>query len=383
MNSRNIIQEIFSCIKMSIQVLLDDNLTLVYAATQGSTLPTPSTTITNTTASSQLSSQSQYEWIYPNLNTSSSSNNVNSFITVAGDSNSVNNTSAYSTINAGVNGMYFGAVPLQYFNNTDVTTKNIAAILNRANTYQVPKNGTLIIESVVNAKQFNVCMNPFPIELVANPQADPRLVCPMLKNSFTTSGVNGKQVTVNTGFAITNEVIYAFYEILPATTNNVSPNSLLGIGNNAAFTAMIPIAAVNELADDYVTLGIGYNGAGPITWFVNSVEKYIVPMVGFYPEPQYIIINYGGTPSGLPPAGLNVTVGLSINQYMDGCLPGFEARPALIQLQTGVMYYSPYSSQSVFAPQLFSKKQNDVDNVLWGQGGVINLRRQIIYTLNV
>jgi hypothetical protein len=370
---------------MTIQVLLDDNCTSEIVYTQGQSLQYPAIQVNSANANIALSSQSQYEWIIPNLDTTPSSSSTSSTSSgdfIPGVTSTVSNPQSYFNYTAGVNGLTIGAVPLEYFNNTDVTTKNLSAVINRANTYQIPTSGTLVVETTINAKQLGVCNNPYPIELVANPQADPRLVSSLIRNYFDVTNSQGIIMRVVTGFAITNQVIYALYIIYPSPANQNSPNSYIGTSYSASFVSLIPIAAVNQLTDEYTTLSIGYNSSGIITWFVNSVEKYIVPRVGFYPEPQYIVINYAGIASQLNIAGSYVTLGFAIAQFLDACLPGFDARPALIPLLSGVAYYSPYLTQAIFTPQLFTKKQADVANVLFGQGAVMNIRNQLVFIVN-
>ena len=275
-------------------------------------------------------------------------------------------------IQSGPNGTTIGVVPATLDVTTNSAFEHVKWLAYRNQAFDIPANGCLVSEVTLSAKQTGIECNPFPVDHVPNPQSDPRLISPSIAT------IND-QYLITLGTFFTNEVIYAFYEILP-----FNKPSYGGPGPDyAAFSSLIPIGCVKDYNDGLVTVGTAIS-ANRASWLVNGETRYTTPQLGFYPDPQYIVRDLGGPPVARTIS--NINLGFGVFTLLDACLPGKNCcRPGLIQLDD-TTYYNPCAiscvpgQDSPKVPQTFLLP-NIPSNRLWGQGGILNLKRQVVYTL--
>lgn len=275
---------------------------------------------------------------------------------------------------SGSNGTTIGSVP--YTLSTTNGTDHAKFLAYSSKSYDLPTNGELISEVVMSGRVTGVECNPFPVQLVPNPQSDYRLAC------FGQANINFAHL-VTSDLIMTNDVIYALYEILP----EYKP-SFGGPGPDyASFSSQIPVGCRKDLDENgYVTLSIAYNRSqGIIRYLVNGEERYRTPRVGFYPDPQYITNNFGGPQVAIDLD--NINLGFGTFTLLDYTLPSNNCcdRSALIALFDPKLYHNPcdvpclpqYSNQSLY---IYDPSAN-INNRLFGQGAYMNLKRRVVYTV--
>lgn len=274
-------------------------------------------------------------------------------------------------IQSGVNGTTIGVMPATLDVTTNSADEHVKWLAYRNQSFNVPTTG-IVSEVTMSSTQLGVDCNPFPIDYVPNPQADPRLI----SGSITNINLD-YLITLDTFF--TNEVIYALYEILP-----FNKPSYGGSGPDyAAFSSLIPIGNLRDYNNGVVTIGTLVKPTCA-SWLVNGQIRYTVPQLGFYPEPQYIVRNLGGPPVARTISSINF--GFGVFTLLDACLPGSNCcRPGLIQLEN-TSYYNPCAISCVPGQDNPKVAQtflvpNSPGNRLWGQGAILNLKQQLIYTL--
>jgi hypothetical protein len=271
-------------------------------------------------------------------------------------------------------GTTIGSVPFSLTVNNDLD--HVKWLAYRSQTFTLPDNGELIAETTLSGRCVGVDCNPFPVSLVPNPQSDYRL------SAYGPSNIDFTHL-MTSDFFITNEVIYALYEILPDNKPSYG-----GPGPDyASFSSLIPVGGKEDYdpATGTVTVGTAYNKAcGYIRFLVNGEERYRTPRVGHYPDPQYISINHGGPETDIVMETVNL--GYGIFTLLDGALIGSNCcRPGLIALDKPDLYYNPCAVPCL--PQFQGQKQtfyNTTDPAslrLWGQGAYMNLKKQVIYTV--
>ncbi len=275
-------------------------------------------------------------------------------------------------IQSGPGGTVIGVMPATLDDTSSSSFEHIKWMAFRNTSYTVPTSGCIVSEVTMSSKQLGLSCNPFPVEYVPNPQSDPRLISGCIANENFQY-----QIALDTFF--TNEVIYALYGILP-----YNKPSYGGSGPDyAAFTSLIPIATTKDYINGMVTIGTAV-GANCASWLVNGEVRYTTPQLGFYPDPQYIVRNLGGPPVARTIS--NINFGFAVYTLLDTCLPGPSCcRPGLITLEN-TTYYNPCAISLVpgqdnpKVPQAFLLP-NKSEYRLWGQGAILTLKNQLIYTM--
>jgi hypothetical protein len=275
-------------------------------------------------------------------------------------------------VHSGPEGTVIGVMPATLDNTANSAFEHVKWLAFRNKSYTVPTSGYIISEVTMSSKQLGIECNPFPVEYVPNPQSDPRLISGSIAN------INLQYlITLDTFFS--NEVIYALYEILP-----FNKPSYGGSGPDyASFSSLIPIGTIKDYNNGMVTIGTAV-GANCASWLVNGEVRYTTPQLGFYPEPQYVVRNLGGPPVARTIS--NINFGFGVFTLLDACLPGPSCcRPGLIPLEN-TTYYNPCAisltpgQDNEKVPQTFFLP-NKSEYRLWGQGAIMSLKNQLIYTM--
>ncbi|MGH4015634.1 MAG: DUF6081 family protein [Pseudonocardiaceae bacterium] len=214
----------------------------------------------------------------------------------------------------------------------------------------------LSCETWMSGRTYGAGGHPFG-DHVANPDADLRLT------SVTMNAIDPETSTVF-DFFITNEQIYAFYERLP--------NSREQLGNYAAFSYAIPVA--DRSPHDRHHLEISYDrSAGVVRWLVDGDEVYQVDRLGHrLASREHLVLDHGGEETPVQPRQLSC--GMGMISILDGELPG---QSALVRLSSADgFYFDPATGEP--DPQTFLDDESLESNRLFGQGAGLDMSRFVV-----
>lgn len=270
---------------------------------------------------------------------------------------------------SGPDGTTIGSVPFTL--TTTNLNNHVKFLALSAQPFKIPDYGELVMETTLSGKCLGVDCNPFPVSLVPNPQSDFRLAC------FGSVNLNYTYL-ITCDILLTNEVIYAIYEILPE-----NKPSFGGKGPDyAAFSAEIPIGCKKDLdANGNVTVAVACSQTHT-RYFINGEERYKTPRLGHYPDPKYITNNWGGPE--VDRVVPNVNPGYATFSLLDYSNYGpCDQRSTLVALYTPSFYKNPCDiSGHCNEPFFIYDTSAALNNRIWGQGAYMKLRKRIIYTIS-
>lgn len=146
----------------------------------------------------------------------------------------------------------------------------------------------------------------------------------------------------------TDDWIYGYYECY--SRNPMS--------QNATFVSVIPLCKRGALSptckdgslDDFVTVGIGIDSSkGTIKFYVNKMEMFCIPRIGYRLADQYQVNEFGGIPFLATPHTLKF--GFGHFSFLDHNIPNNYARQYLTQI-SDPNGYNVYKSASGLAQLL-------------------------------
>jgi hypothetical protein len=221
--------------------------------------------------------------------------------------------------------------------------------------FDAAANHELACESSVAAKTFGTNGHPFGAAVV-DANDDLRL------SAVGMNTIDFESFMVF-DFLITNETIYAIYERLPFGRP--------ALGNYAAFTFNVPVAATNPGQSHQLT--VAYNkSAGRVRWTVDGDERFSVDRIGHLLDRQYMTIDHGGTPTTVSPNQL--ACGMGMFTLLDAEQP---SGTALVRLSSVPgFYFDPEVGEP--APQVFLDDESAASNRLFGQGAEIRVKKYVV-----
>ena len=137
----------------------------------------------------------------------------------------------------------------------------------------------------------------------------------------------------------TDDWIYGYYERRPGYKTSWVPNIPI-MGDYAAFTSIIPLckrgnfSSINichkDRLDDYVRVGIGIDPCrGTIKFYVNRIEMFCIPRIGYRLADEYQVSELGGVPYLTVPGCMRF--GFGHFSYMDHNIPNNYSRQYVIE----------------------------------------------------
>jgi hypothetical protein len=203
-------------------------------------------------------------------------------------------------------------------------------------------------------KSYQICEGEFIYEacIAAQQLISPNIVPNIYRNRIRnihedyrlcSSGlvVYDEESMITAKILFTNDWIYGYYERRPGykTGWSINNNPSIGVylGDYAAFTSIIPLCkrgsfapmCSNGVLDDFVRVGIGIDPQkGTIKFYVNRVELFCIPRIGYRLADQYQVIEYGGVPYLTVPGCLRF--GFGHFSYLDHNIPNNYAREYVV-----------------------------------------------------
>lgn len=226
--------------------------------------------------------------------------------------------------------------------------------------YPVPQSGKLVVSGKINVKVFNnkVCQSPYP-NCVAQ-EEDLR---------FGAAGFTAIDLanSINFGYLVTNDRIFAFYERLPF--------SRPFLGNYAAFIYVVPVA--HRKKEDFNEVAVIFDSVEKTVSFkVEDCLKLTIGNIGARPENRDLLLaDLGGDDVSLFPGSIQVLLGTftTLDFYpackdLDNCQYPC-ARMALTTSANEEAYprYNPLLG-APYACQYFDQEGTTELAHIWGQG---------------
>lgn len=162
-------------------------------------------------------------------------------------------------------------------------------------------------------------------------------------------------IPLTSDMLVVGDIIYGIYEILPFNKPEFTHQN---VTDYAAFTSAIPIGDKRDMdpRTGEFTGGMAYNKTGGYWRFlINGEERFRVTNIGQYPNPKYIVANYGGPPTNLVLDNVHVGYGMfAVSNAIVEC-------SGLIKLTPGSLAPEPCFDTG-------------------GEGGILHLIQQLVYT---
>lgn len=210
----------------------------------------------------------------------------------------------------------------------------------------------------------------------------------------------------------TDDWIYGYYERRPGYKTSWTLNMSM-MGDYAAFTSIIPLckrgnfSSINNFQDrlnDYVRVGIGIDvSKGTIKFYVNRIEMFCIPRIGYRLDDQYQVSELGGTAYLTVPGCMRF--GFGHFSYLDHNIPNNYSREYVVQskdsngysvhrLASGLAqllptdkYREPYpdftGEYTTINPNLsFAYTGSDPNYFNFGQGMITNIKYIAGYVIN-
>jgi len=147
---------------------------------------------------------------------------------------------------------------------------------------------------------------------------------------------------ITTKILFTNDWIYGYYERRPGYKSGWLTNNptfqFCCFGDYASFAAIIPLCKRGSFApvchekilDDFVRVGIGIDSQkGTIKFYVNRIELYCIPKIGYRLSDTYQVSEYGGTPYLISSGSMKF--GFGHFSYLDHNIPNNYSRQYVIE----------------------------------------------------